>query len=729
MVDKEKNKELSGRTGQVPSDPVALKRYYAPKLELLIKREREVNGLMQQIQEINRWVNASAEMATRISAGQSIEQSLKVLTDGLVTYMGFDYADATWSGTIRVTSPEWHDEVDNARLTAVRCTAFEPEFHFWDEDGQFGACCAFTVASTHSPMDRVCVIGAYTRRTLSYLDDVRKNIPRLYRLADVLVHPFDALRLRLDLVKERDSLKERVDDATADLRHALEEAQSARAAAEHAANARTNFLANMSHEIRTPMTAILGYSHILSHGDVPEQAQKNHLEVIRKSGEHLLQLINDILDLARIESGRFEIDDGLSSPAHVILDVASLLNVRAAQANISLDVEFSSPLPGAVHIDGSRLRQILLNIVGNAIKFTKEGGVKVTAGFTEQSGNMGELVIDIEDTGIGIPLEAQATIFDAFEQGDRSLTREYGGTGLGLAISQKLASLMDGEITLTSTPGQGSLFRVILRGQIAENTTWISSPVSIPPEPTTDVLAVLPQLQGKVLLAEDTPVVQAVMTHWLEKMGLEVEHAENGEVVLSRVLEEKRQYDLILMDMQMPKLDGYDACKQLRNADCILPIIASTAHAMVGDREKCIAAGCTDYVTKPVDQMRMATVLLKYLGSSSEHEGSIPPGANPPSIPAGLKSENDDVLNRLRKDFLQDLLDTQKKIDAALRAANVRDVSRLAHRISGSAATFEYGSLAAAARVLEHCAPAKVEDETAAAIEALYAEIDKAMAS
>ncbi len=370
---------------------------------------------------------------------------------------------------------------------------------------------------------------------------------------------------------------------------------------------KSEFLANMSHEIRTPMTAILGFNDILL-DSVTGRENIEAARTVKKNGEYLIDLINDILDLSKVEAGRLDIELTDCSPQEIVAEVASLMRVRAAAKNLPLEVRFDGPIPETIQTDLTRLRQLLINIVGNAIKFTEFGSVQIITSLVKQSDDESILRFDITDTGLGIAEDKLDKIFLPFTQADSSTTRQFGGTGLGLTICKRVAELLGGEVSVTSSLGKGSTFSITiatgpLKGvPLLENK---SESVRESRGATTMPAAQLPTLSSRILLAEDGPDNQRLIGFILKKAGAEVAVANNGQIAIELVAEAvaaNRPFDVILMDMQMPILDGYSATRQLRNRGYAGPIIALTAHAMNGDRQKCLDAGCDDYITKPIDR-------------------------------------------------------------------------------------------------------------------------------
>jgi PAS domain S-box-containing protein len=400
--------------------------------------------------------------------------------------------------------------------------------------------------------------------------------------------------------------------------------EKARAAAENANRAKSAFLANMSHEIRTPLTAILGYADLLREEESatisPEQRTQT-IDTIRRAGQHLLTIINDILDLSKIEAGRMSVERIETPLLGVLREVESFMRVRAAAGGLTLTTRLARPLPDRILSDPTRLRQILMNLVGNAVKFTEIGSVTITADAVERDGQS-RLVIDVEDTGAGLTEEQASRLFEPFSQADASTTRRFGGTGLGLTICRRLANLMGGDVTLHRTqPGRGSCFRVELplvpapsAAMVANLDALTAAPAPAPSQPRVS-------LRGRILLAEDGPDNQRLIAFHLRNAGAEVAIADNGRIALEmidRAAAGGAPFDLLLTDVQMPEMDGYTLARTLRERGSTLPIIALTAHAMAEDRERCLQAGCDDFATKPIDKPALLATCARWMGRRDE---------------------------------------------------------------------------------------------------------------
>ncbi|MBN2216988.1 MAG: PAS domain S-box protein [Pirellulales bacterium] len=400
-------------------------------------------------------------------------------------------------------------------------------------------------------------------------------------------------------------------------------------AAQSASRAKSEFLANMSHEIRTPMTAILGFSDVLL-SNLENDENRAAAATIKRNGEYLLELINDILDLSKVESGKLEVERTACSPTRLVADVASLMRVRAESKNLRLTTEFAGAIPDSIQCDANRLRQILINLVGNAIKFTETGGVRLVVRLVQDNPKTPLLRIDVVDTGIGIPDDQIAKLFQPFVQVDSSTSRRFGGTGLGLAISKRLARMLGGDITISSRPGQGSTFTLTVEtGSLSGvpllknvSESFARSHREPMPADTSEI-----RLDGRILLAEDGPDNQRLISFLLKKAGAEVDVAENGQIACEKALAATASgepFDVILMDMQMPIMHGYEATRRLRDAGYTGPILALTANAMLGDDEKCLAAGCNGYLTKPIDRAKFLPAIAESLMQSqnASHKNS-----------------------------------------------------------------------------------------------------------
>ncbi|MGC8785373.1 MAG: ATP-binding protein, partial [Armatimonadota bacterium] len=411
-------------------------------------------------------------------------------------------------------------------------------------------------------------------------------------------------------ITERKRAEEEVAVANAQLEQALLRAQELAVAAEAASQAKSAFLANMSHEIRTPMNGIIGMAELLL-GTPLNEEQRDYLKTLRSSADLLLSILSDILDIAKIEAGKMTLEQVPVDLREVSEDIVKLFQARARQKGITLRTDIAEGLPNAVLADPMRLRQILANLVNNAIKFTEQGEVVVEVSRIAEEEGKNWVRLAVRDTGIGIPPERLGSIFDAFTQADSSTTRRYGGTGLGLTICKRLAELMGGHIHVQSEVGAGSTFWVELPLPVAET---VPQPVQTDPSPQerTDIAAGL-----RILLVEDNEVNRKVAVRMLERLGCEVDIAHHGQEAVEKTA--GQQYDIVFMDVHMPQMDGYEATRLIREHESGSGkhhvIIAMTADAMEGDREQCLQAGMDDYLSKPFKESDLRAMLARWAAS------------------------------------------------------------------------------------------------------------------
>lgn len=413
------------------------------------------------------------------------------------------------------------------------------------------------------------------------------------------------------------------------IRNDITELIEAQEAALDASRSKSEFLANMSHEIRTPLTAILGYADLL-HDDpeiaeVPEK-RSEAISTIQDAGKHLLTIINDILDLSKIEAGKLELEETVTQVFQILDHIESLLRPPASEKGVKLLTQIETPIPDLILSDPTRLRQILMNLVGNAVKFTEKGRIRILVRKSDLGGKE-FLQFEIEDSGPGMSQQQAEKMFKAFSQADTSVTRQHGGTGLGLVISRKLARMMDGEVSLAWTQkGKGTCFQFVLPIKTLSQTRYRVSRL----EKDADHIKKVGKsntsedqlLAGtRILLAEDGPDNQKLISYILIKAGALVEIAENGAIAYQKYQEAEAKsepFDILLTDMQMPEMDGYSLTRKLRGENAILPIIALTAHAMAEDRQKCLDVGCDDYLSKPVNRKILIQTVVQWKTNSSE---------------------------------------------------------------------------------------------------------------
>ncbi len=481
-------------------------------------------------------------------------------------------------------------------------------------------------------------------------------------------------------------------------KQAEEELRHAKIAAEAANRAKSEFLANMSHEIRTPMTTILGYTDLLLEETCTDTDRQTYLATVRRNGEHLLQLINDILDLAKIEAERLRSEQVDWPLRQIIDDVGTLLSARANQKHLKLEITYVEPLPVLIRTDPARLRQILLNLVGNAIKFTDAGGVRITVRCNQEKDLRSQIRIDVVDSGIGISADTLQTLFEPFTQADTSMTRRFGGTGLGLNISQKLAHMLGGRIEAQSELGKGSTFTLTFDAltptEAESSPTASTASRQDPNRPPGDVRQ---SLRGRVLLVEDVAEIACLVRYVLAKTHLELDVAENGATGYDMAMAARaaeKPYHLILMDIRMPVMNGYDTTRRLRASGWQGPIVAMTAHSMLQDRQQCLDAGCNDYLSKPVNRAEFFRVLARYLSpdtptSMTDVNRELPIDPAPhDTLFDGLL--DDATVEQLVDEYADTLLQKAKAIEKAFNTRDSELLAELTHGLKGVARMYGF---------------------------------------
>ncbi len=501
---------------------------------------------------------------------------------------------------------------------------------------------------------------------------------------------------------------------------------------EQANKAKSEFLANMSHEIRTPMTAILGYSELLC-GDLANDPTQvaDAVRTIQSNANYLLTIINDILDVSKIEAGQMAVEAIQTSPAQIISEVLSLVRPRAIGKGVDVGVTYQTPIPEHIQSDPTRLRQILVNLIGNAIKFTECGSVTIHASCDPKSQ---QLKLGVVDTGIGMSPEQCQVIskFQAFSQADASTTRKFGGSGLGLRISNALAQLLGGGIEVSSVQGQGSTFTATIATGDLDRVTMLKPEEALSnksqdrtndQEQAASNSAVGKVLIGlRILLAEDGADNQQLIAFHLRKAGAEVEIAENGRIALERLdaaAAEGLPFALLLTDMQMPEMDGYTLARTLRAHGERIPIVALTAHAMAEDRRKCLEAGCNDYATKPINKAALISTCRRWMKNNG---GDVDPTHKKPAfvkIPVDSQSVSTEILlSELADDPDMDLLINRFVGKLGTKVTLMREylsnhqldqLGCIAHQLKGAGGGYGFPSISKSARHLEECAKTDID--------------------
>ena len=533
----------------------------------------------------------------------------------------------------------------------------------------------------------------------------------------------DAIAARdQELRQFNQDLQKRVDERTEALAVALKHAEAA-------SNAKSEFLANMSHELRTPLNGIMGFCNLLQRGaETSALERKEWLDTIESSAEHLLTLINDVLDLSKVDAGRMDIEHITCNPSAILRDIVSILRPKAIEKGLQISICFENAVPKQIMSDPTRLRQILMNLCANAIKFTHKGSVVINVRHvrTEQTQC---LQFEVRDCGIGMSVEQMNHLFEPFVQADSSMTRKYGGTGLGLAISRRLAEKLGGTISVESALGKGSAFTLDIDiGQI-DASEFVTGAVmealltgavkDKPMQPTPGKL----DSTRHILVVDDGSTNRKLIDLVLRRAGARVTQAENGREACE--LAKAEHFDLILMDMQMPVMDGYQATRELRKAGVSCPIFALTAHAMQGDREKCLEVGCSGYLSKPINPDALIAAVAGALvtdnakGHRDAGEQPIGSPANQEAIVSTLPLEDQDF-KEIVDEFIERLQEKLTELKNAMDHQDLQSVAQLAHWLKGAGGTAGFAILTQQAIAMEQAAKTEAVDELAGQIKVLY---------
>jgi signal transduction histidine kinase/CheY-like chemotaxis protein/HPt (histidine-containing phosphotransfer) domain-containing protein len=487
---------------------------------------------------------------------------------------------------------------------------------------------------------------------------------------------------------------------------AEEHIENAKRAAEAANAAKSAFIANISHEIRTPMNAILGYADMLLDKRSSEEQRQNCVKVIRRNGEHLLAIINDILDMSKVEACRMSTERIACDLPQLVADVIGLTKSKAVEKGLAFEVTFDELIPRTVVTDPVRAKQVLVNLIGNAVKFTPSGTVRLHVA-RDISYFSHTIRFVVTDSGIGMTPEQIGRLFQPFSQADVSTTRKFGGTGLGLTISRRLAQMLGGDIGVESQPDVGSTFRFWLDGGPREGVELLKDFTQERldvPDFTAANDGEPVRLSGRVLLAEDGEDNQHLLTTFLRQAGLDVTLVNNGQAAVQMAL--ASEFDLVLMDMQMPVMDGYAAAGELRKAGFMKPVIALTAHAMPEDRLKCLAAGCSDYMSKPIDRQKLLMTCASYLPATTIPIKPVDEPATattekaaaerPPAIATqALQSRlsNDPRVAKVLEKFISRLPERVSQLKHCLEEGDFDSLRHAVHNLKGAGSGYGFPTL------------------------------------
>jgi signal transduction histidine kinase/DNA-binding NarL/FixJ family response regulator len=475
-----------------------------------------------------------------------------------------------------------------------------------------------------------------------------------------------------------------------------------------ASDSKSTFLANMSHEIRTPLTAVIGYSETLLASDQTKEERLEAINTIHKSSQHVLHIINQILDLSKIEANKLEIEKVMVSPVQILKDMSALMRMQAREKGLSFEIFYKTTIPETIFTDPTRLKQILLNLFSNAVKFTSQGHVHIEVSCQPDKQC---IRFDVIDSGIGMSHEQSEKVFEAFTQADVSTTRQYGGTGLGLTLSKQFAEMMGGGIHVGSEAGKGSCFSVDVNTGKLDNVPFVEDNNQLIIEEQAISQRPRKTYQGRVLLVEDTEVNQQLLGMYVRKLGATVMFANNGEEAVKLAMQEP--YDLILMDIQMPVMNGLDATRHLRSSGYTGPIVALTANVSSQDRLACNEAGCDGFLAKPVDRTEFNQLVSSYLHETASKAETAP-------VKSALLEQEPELAD-LVHDYIERLPETLNRLRHAIDTQQWDELKGLVHKLKGSGGNYGFNGLSQLAAKMEF----QVISQHQAEVEVLMDELER----
>lgn len=452
----------------------------------------------------------------------------------------------------------------------------------------------------------------------------------------------------------------------------LKAVQTERLEAEKAAKVKEQFLANMSHEVRTPINSVVGFTNLLQKTDLRAE-QQQYVALIKTAGENLLNIVNDILDISKIEAGMLHFDKSPFSVREVCYHIEMMFLHKAKDKNLSLETFIDDAVPEMLLGDKERLSQILMNLTSNAVKFTQQGGITIKVQYKSLKENEAILYFAVKDTGVGIKKDKLDIIFERFEQAEADTTIKYGGTGLGLAIVKNLVTMQGGKLNVYSEEGKGATFEFTIAYEVYKQASAAGIPVLV--KPAANLLPHLSFAAKKILVAEDNKMNQLLLRKIFEQLKLDVSIAENGIEALQAL--QQQHFDLVLMDIQMPVMDGYTASQKIRDGlKSNIPIIAMTAKVLPGEKEKCLAAGMNDYISKPIDEAEFYNMLQTHLSAHTDH-------ATPVFVDAvflnNLFSSNQQAVAEMTTQFIKQFPQELQMLAAAIKSKDIAETKRISH--------------------------------------------------